>query len=72
MPWSADHTVPSCVPSTTTPLQIFVKNKGHDVAFNPNIHLTYFVQTMLLVTFGLSWHCQDRWSVAPQFVHGGN
>ena len=34
--------------------------------------LTYFVQTMLLVTFGLSWHCHDRWSVAPQFVHGGS
>ena len=27
---------------------------------------------MLLVTFGLSWHCHDRWSVAPQFVHGGS
>ncbi len=22
-----------------------------------------------LVTLGLSWHCQDLWSSAPQFVH---
>ena len=70
------HAVTSGVPRTATPdvakelyaINVDVKSWDGKTSRCP----TYFVQTMLFVTLGLSWHCQERWSVAPQFVHGGS
>ena len=70
------HAVTSGVPSTAAPdvakelytINVDIKSWDGKTCEFP----TYFVQTMLFVTLGLSWHCQERWSVAPQFVHGGS
>jgi hypothetical protein len=66
--WPGLPTKQSPVVCPVPPHLMAIRVKSHPTSVT--FELTHFVQTMLLVTLTLSWHCQDRWSVAPQFVQG--